>query len=161
MPSVPETPENVRPGLFAFVSIWRKSYTALARCTSMGGESMCTSTNCKTLETTSPVVFVRGKGSPLPNKDRSFNCPRWVHPSVSKVERSVPLNSVRVVLLDYGGNIHGEPASEREGQLFGSRQAGQQRWRHNGVTKHKQRISLSVLCSSSSQQSNMASRARS
>ena len=85
-PSVPETrprripqnsAEDVRPGFFAFVGIGRKSHTPSARRTSMGGESTCASKERTALETTrpsmhtSPVVFERGKASPL-NQQRSF-----------------------------------------------------------------------------------------
>ena len=87
-PNVPETstrrplqnsPASVLLDLPAFVGTWRKSYKASARCTSMGDESTCTSEHCKTLRMTrssvytSPIVFARGKGSPLINWDRSFN----------------------------------------------------------------------------------------
>ena len=50
-PSVPETPssrphqnspETVLPDLPAIVGIWKKSYKASARCTSMGYETRCT-----------------------------------------------------------------------------------------------------------------------
>ena len=61
------------------------------------------------------------------------------------MKRSVLLKSVRVVLLDYGENVQREKASEREGQLVERRQAGQQQWRHKGVTKRKQRIVVGVV----------------
>ena len=40
------------PDLPAFVGIWKKSFEASARGTSMGDESTCTSENCKTLRMT-------------------------------------------------------------------------------------------------------------
>ena len=47
-PSSPEySPESVLPALPALLGIWRKSYKAPARCTSMDDESTCTSENCK------------------------------------------------------------------------------------------------------------------
>ena len=55
------------------------------------------------------------------------------------VERCVRLKSVRVVMLDYGENVQGDPPSERERQLVDCRQARQQHWRHKGVTEQKQR----------------------
>ena len=49
--SSPELPPaSVLPDLLAFVGIWRKSYKASARCTSMGEETTCTSENCKHTE---------------------------------------------------------------------------------------------------------------
>ena len=62
-----------------------------------------------------------------------------------KVERSVFLNSLRVVLLDYGENVQGEPAREREEQLVERRQAGQQHWRHDCVAEQQQRIVVGVV----------------
>ena len=59
--------ENVRPGFFACVGTWRKSYTTSAR----RGESTCASKERTALETTrpsmfrSPVVIERGTASPL------------------------------------------------------------------------------------------------
>ena len=73
------TPESVLPDLPTFVGIWRKSFQASAHCTSMGDESTRTSENCKILRMTrssmytSPIVFMRGQGSPLINRDRSFS----------------------------------------------------------------------------------------
>ena len=75
-PSVPETPsgrppqnspQSALPDLPAFVSIWRNSYKASARCTSMGDGIRCTCENCRTLRMTrssiytSPIVFGRGE----------------------------------------------------------------------------------------------------
>ena len=56
-----------------------------------------------------------------------------------KVERCVLLKSVRVVLLENGECVQGEPAREREGQLVECRQARQQHWRHKGATEQEQR----------------------
>ena len=71
-------PRVYLPDLPAFVGIWRTSCQASGRCTSMCKESTCTSENCKALRMTrspmytTPFVFVRGKGSPLISRDRSF-----------------------------------------------------------------------------------------
>ena len=70
------SPASVLADLPRVLGIWRKSYKASARCTSMGDEATCTSENCKELRMsissvyTSPIVFVRGKGL-LINRDRS------------------------------------------------------------------------------------------
>ena len=49
-----------------------------------------------------------------------------------------------VVLLDYGEDVEGEPASEREGELVKRRQRGQKHWRHGGVTK-QERVIVNVV----------------
>ena len=62
-----------------------------------------------------------------------------------KVDRSVHLKSLRVVLLVFGRNVQGEPASKREGELAKRRQAGQQHWRHDGVAEQQQRIVVGIV----------------
>ena len=113
-PSVPETrsrrphqnsPGSVLPDFTTFVGIWRKSYKASARCTSMGDESTCTTENCKTLRMTrsslytSPIVFVRGKGSSLISRERWFSARSEKLLAVNTFERA---NSVDIFHDDCG-----------------------------------------------------------
>ena len=65
--------------------------------------------------------------------------------SQAKVEQGVVVGGIRVVLLDYGEDVKGEPAGERKGELIKRRQAGQEMRRHDDV-------SVSVFCSSSSEE---------
>ena len=55
------------------------------------------------------------------------------------------LKSDKVVLLDHGECVQGEPAREREGQLVSCRQAGQQHWRDKGVTDQEHGGTVSVV----------------
>ena len=43
-----------------------------------------------------------------------------------KVEQSVVVGGLRVVLLDYGKDVEGKPAGERKGKLIKRRQVGQE-----------------------------------
>ena len=51
------SPASVLPDLPAFLGIWRKSYNASARCTSMGDEATCTSENRKTRRMTTSSIY--------------------------------------------------------------------------------------------------------
>ena len=52
------------------------------------------------------------------------------------------VGGLRVLLLDYGEDVEGKPAGEREGELVKRPQAGQQHWRHDGVDEQWQRIAV-------------------
>ena len=71
--SMSETPKTL-PRAYCLTcphskAFWKKSYTAAARCTSMGDEPRCTFEKCKTRTMTrssiytSPIVCVRGESS--------------------------------------------------------------------------------------------------
>ena len=62
-----------------------------------------------------------------------------------KVKRCVLLQSDRVILLDYGEDVEGEAAREREEQLVSCRQAGQQQWSNKRVTEQEQRGIIGVV----------------
>ena len=51
----------------------------------------------------------------------------------------------RVILLDYGEDVEGKPASERQGKLLKRRQMGQEMRRHDGVAAQKQRVIVHVV----------------
>ena len=57
-----------------------------------------------------------------------------------------------MVLLDYGEDVEGEPAGEREGELVKRRQAGTGALAPWWRGRNSSSASLSVLCSSSSKE---------
>ena len=65
----------------------------------------------------------------------------------AKVERSVVVGGLGVVLLDYGEDAEGEPASESEGELVKRRQNGQKHWRPEGVSVCARRHQTWCRCS--------------
>ena len=62
-----------------------------------------------------------------------------------EVERCVIVGGLGAVLLDYGEDVEGEPAGEREGELVKRRQRGQKHWRYDGVTNQERVIVRVVL----------------
>ena len=62
-----------------------------------------------------------------------------------EVERDVVVGGLGVILLDYGENVEGKPASEREGELVKRRQRGQKHRRHDRVAKQEQRVIVRVV----------------
>ena len=63
----------------------------------------------------------------------------------AQVEQSVVIGGLREVLLDYGEDVEGKPAGEREGELIKRRQVGQEMRRHDGVAEQKQRVIVRVV----------------
>ena len=59
-----------------------------------------------------------------------------------KVEQSVVIGGLRVVVMDYGEDVWGKPAGEREGELV---KRVEQEMRHDGVAEQKRRIIVRVV----------------
>ena len=69
----------------------------------------------------------------------------WLHVSGPEVEQCVVVRGLRVVLLDYGEDVEGNLAGERQGKLIKRPQVGQEMRRHERVAEQKQRVIVRVV----------------
>ena len=70
----------------------------------------------------------------------------WLQVSGPEVEQCVVVRGLRVVvLLDYGEDVEGNLAGERQGKLIKRRQVGQEMRRHDRVAEQKQRVIVRVV----------------